>query len=278
MFRAPDFAKVRSATRATVGDRSRFTLSRRSTEDGALFPDKDEARLSLDADARRIDELQDALYASQGGALLVVLQGIDTSGKDGVTKSVFRYTGPLGVRVHPFGRPSEMELAHDFLWRVHQAAPRRGHIAVFNRSHYEDVLVVRVRKLAPPERVDERYDQINEFEKHLVANGTRVLKLMLHVSKEEQGVRLRERLEKPEKRWKFNPDDLADRRLWDDYQRAYEIMLRRCSTPHAPWFVVPSDSKSRRDAIAARLVLAELEDMAPRYPDPGYRPEQFKID
>lgn len=126
--------------------------------------------------------------------------------------------------------------------------------------------------------MDERYEQINAFEKHLVANGTRVLKLMLHVSHEEQGRRLKERLERPEKRWKFNPDDLADRLLWDDYQDAYETMLRLCSTQHAPWYVIPADSKVRRDAIAARLVLAELEDMAPQYPDPGYRPEQFRIE
>ncbi len=278
MGRSPAFSKVRSVTRIPAGGRSRVDLRKRDTDDSILFRDKDQALVSLDADAQRIDVLQDALFAAQAGSLLVVLQGIDTSGKDGVTKSVFRYTSPLGVRVHPFGRPSEMELAHDYLWRIHQAVPRRGHIAVFNRSHYEDVLVVRVRNLAPRDRVDERYEQINEFERHLVANGTRVLKLMLHVSHEEQGRRLKERLERPEKRWKFNPDDLADRRLWDEYQEAYEIMLRSCSTKHAPWHVIPADSKTRRDAIAARLVLAELEDMSPTYPDPGYRPDQFQID
>jgi PPK2 family polyphosphate:nucleotide phosphotransferase len=208
----------------------------------------------------------------------VVIQGIDTSGKDGTTKEVFKYTSPLGVQVNAFGKPTEVELAHDYLWRVHALTPRRGCIAVFNRSHYEDVLVVKVRALAPPDKVDERYDQINQFEKLLAKNGTRVLKLMLHVSKKEQGERLRERLEVPAKRWKFNPLDLEDRKLWSHYQDAYETMLQRCSTPWAPWHVVPSDSRSRRDAIAARLVRAELEAMDPKYPDPGYRLDHFEID
>jgi PPK2 family polyphosphate:nucleotide phosphotransferase len=208
----------------------------------------------------------------------LVLQGIDTAGKDGVTKECFKYTSPLGVHVHAFGRPTEIELAHDYLWRIHAVVPRRGHVAVFNRSHYEDVLVVKVRNLAPPKAIEQRYEQINRFEKHLVENGTRVLKLMLHVSKEEQGERLRERLEVPAKRWKFNPSDLDDRKLWAEYQAAYETMLQKCSTPWAPWHVVPSDSRSRRDAIAARLIRAELEAMNPCYPDPGYRLEQFMID
>ena len=255
-----------------------FALSKRTTRSEDLFEQKEDAKESLEADAHVIDDLQDALFAAQCGSLLVVLQGIDTAGKDGTTKAVFKYTSPLGVRVHPFGKPSSLELAHDYLWRVHQVAPRNGHIAVFNRSHYEDVLVVKVRDLAPKERVEERYDQINQFEKHLVENGTRVLKLMLHISREEQGERLRERLEVPRKRWKFNPADLEDRAHWDDYQNAYETMLRRCSTPWAPWYVVPSDSRTRRAAVAARLIRRELEGMAPEYPETEYRPEQFKID
>lgn len=275
--RIPSIEAVR---RATIVDpkKPEVSLKDRKTKGKELFPAKASAEASLEADAGEIDVLQDALFAAQGGALLVVLQGIDTSGKDGTTKSVFKYTSPLGVRVHAFGRPTEQELAHDYLWRIHQLVPRRGHIAVFNRSHYEDVLVARVRNLAPKERVNERYDQINDFERLLVQNGTRVLKLMLNVSKAEQGERLRERLTDPSKRWKFNPGDLEDRKLWDDYAQAYEIMLRRCSTEHSPWHVVPSDSRSRRDAIAARLVLGELQAMDPKYPDPGYRPEQFVID
>jgi PPK2 family polyphosphate:nucleotide phosphotransferase len=274
----PHLKDVVKATRVDPAKAATFKLSKRATRDEVLFPDKSDAEASLDADARRIDELQDALFACQGGALLVVLQGIDTSGKDGVTKNVFRYTSPLGVRVYPFGRPTDIELAHDYLWRVHQVVPRRGHIAVFNRSHYEDVLVVKVRGLQPVEVIEQRYDQINAFEKHLVETGTRVLKLMLHLSREEQGVRLRERLDVPEKRWKFNPGDLEDRKLWPEFQAAYETALQRCSTPHAPWHVVPADSRSRRDAICARLILNELEAMAPSYPETDFRPDQFVVD
>jgi PPK2 family polyphosphate:nucleotide phosphotransferase len=273
----PSYDEVRAATLADPAARKSISLARYPTRGDKVFENKKDAKASLEADAVAINELQDALFACKGGALLVVIQGIDTAGKDGVTKECFKYTSPLGVHVHSFGRPTEEELAHDYLWRIHHVAPRKGHIAVFNRSHYEDVLVVKVRKLAPAKAVEQRYEQINRFEKLLVENGTRVLKLMLHVSKEEQGERLRERLEVPAKRWKFNPSDLEDRKLWADYQKAYETLLQRCSTSWAPWHVVPADSRSRRDAIAARLVRAELEAMDPQYPDPGYRLEQFKI-
>jgi PPK2 family polyphosphate:nucleotide phosphotransferase len=274
----PSVDAVRAATIVDPKQRSSFALKDRDTRGEHFFDSKKDAKASLEEDAVAINELQDALFACKGGALLVVLQGIDTSGKDGTTKECFKYTSPLGVHVHAFGRPTEIELAHDYLWRVHAVAPRKGHIAVFNRSQYEDVLVVKVRNLAAPKQVERRYEQINAFEKLLSENGTRVLKLMLHVSREEQGERLRERLEVPSKRWKFNPSDLEDRKLWQKYQEAYEIMLQRCSTSHAPWHVVPSDSRSRRDAIAARLIRGELEAMKPSYPDPGYRLEQFEID
>jgi PPK2 family polyphosphate:nucleotide phosphotransferase len=273
----PSTEAVRDATRVDPKTRKAFSLTGRDTRGEALFESKKDAKASLEKDALAINDLQDALFACKGGALLVVLQGIDTSGKDGATKVAFRYTSPLGVNVFGFGRPTEEELAHDYLWRLHQRTPRKGYIHVFNRSQYEDVLVVKVRNLAPPKQIEQRYEQINAFEKLLVENGTRVLKIMLNISKDEQGQRLRERLEVPEKRWKFNPGDLEDRKLWDQYQTAYETALQRCSTPHAPWHVVPADSRSRRDAIVARLIRAELEAMDPRYPDPGYRPEQFEI-
>jgi PPK2 family polyphosphate:nucleotide phosphotransferase len=273
----PSYKDIRAAVLSDPKAKKKVSLGDYATKGDKIFDSKKEAKASLDADALAINDLQDALFAGKNGALLVVLQGIDSSGKDGVSKECFKYTSPLGVHVHPFGKPTETELAHDYLWRIHEATPRRGHINVFNRSHYEDVLVVKVRKIAPAEVIEQRYDQINQFEKHLVENGTRVLKLMLHISKQEQGVRLKERLEVPEKRWKFNPGDIEDRKLWDDYQAAYEVMLQRCSTPHAPWHVIPADSRSRRDAIAARLIRAELESMKPAYPDPGYRLEQFDI-
>lgn len=278
MSHPPSIDDVRAATLAKPGAKPKIKLSSYPAKDEVLFPEKKAARESLDEDATIIDKLQDALFAEQKRALLVVLQGIDTSGKDGTVKSVFKYTSPLGVRVHPFGRPTDIELAHDYLWRVHDLCPRKGHIAVFNRSHYEDVLVVKVRNLAPPEKVEQRYEQINNFEKHLVENGTVILKMMLHVSREEQGERLRERLEEPDKRWKFNPSDLEDRKLWKQYDAAYETMVQRCSTDWAPWHIVPSDGRTKRDAIAARLVRGALEEMNPKYPDPGYRPEQFQID
>ena len=273
----PSFESVRTATQIDPKAK-KVALAEYSTRGDQMFESKKDAKASLDIDALAINDLQDALFAQKTQALLVVLQGIDTSGKDGVTKEVFKYSSPLGVHVHAFGKPTEEELAHDYLWRLHAVTPRRGYINVFNRSQYEDVLVVKVRKLAPADAIQKRYEQINAFEKHLAENGTRVLKIMLHISKEEQGQRLRERLEVPEKRWKFNPGDIEDRKLWDDYQAAYEIALQKCSTPWAPWHVVPADSRSRRDAIAARLVRGALEDMKPAYPDPGYRLDQFEID
>jgi PPK2 family polyphosphate:nucleotide phosphotransferase len=278
MSNQPSIKDVHEHTVVDPKDKKSFSLKDRPTRGDQLFESKKDAKSSLEADALVINELQDAMFASKCGALLVVMQGIDTAGKDGTTKECFKYTSPLGVHVQAFGKPTEIELAHDYLWRIHAVAPRKGHITVFNRSQYEDVLVVKVRNLAPPKQIEKRYEQINQFEKTLTENGTRILKLMLHVSKEEQGVRLRERLEVPAKRWKFNPGDLEDRKLWDDYQHAYETALQRCSTPWAPWHVVPSDSRSRRDAIAARLIRGELEAMKPEYPDPGYRPEQYQID
>ena len=239
--------------------------------------DKAAALKQVGDHAARINELQDRLYAEGKQALLVVLQGIDTSGKDGTVRSVFNATGPIGVTVTPFRAPSTEELAHDYLWRAHLAAPRRGTIGIFNRSHYEDVLVVKVRKLAPSAEVEKRYEQINQFEKMLSENGTRILKFMLHISKEEQGRRLEERLEQPHKRWKFNPADLEDRKLWDRYQEAYETMVNRCSTPWAPWHVIPADRNWARNHAVAGIVLRTLEDMDPRYPSPAWKASDFRI-
>ena len=273
----PSYKDVRAATLVDPKAKKKFVLADCPTRGDKIFESKKDAKASLDEDALAINDLQDAMFAEKKQALLVVMQGIDSSGKDGATKEAFKYTSPLGVHVHSFGKPTDTELAHDYLWRLHAVTPLKGHINVFNRSQYEDVLVVKVRKLAPADAIEQRYEQINQFEKHLVENGTRVLKLMLHISKAEQGERLKERLEVPQKRWKFNPFDIEDRKLWDDYQAAYEIALQRCSTAHAPWHVVPADSRSRRDAVVARLIRGELDAMKPAYPDPGYRLEQFDI-
>jgi PPK2 family polyphosphate:nucleotide phosphotransferase len=254
-----------------VAPGAKSALRKRATHADDIFPDREAAEEATNEDAKAIDALQDALWAERKRALLVILQGIDTSGKDGTVRTVFSRCGPLGVGVTPFGKPSEEELAHDFLWRVHMAAPKKGVIGVFNRSHYEDVLVVKVRKLAPAEVIEQRYEQINAFEKHLTETGTTVLKFMLNISKEEQRERLQARLDEPDKHWKFNAADL-------EYQKAYEIMLDRCSTAHAPWRVVPADRKWQRNAVIAAVVRNTLEEMALQYPKPDWKPGDFKID
>jgi PPK2 family polyphosphate:nucleotide phosphotransferase len=221
----------------------------------------------------RLRDLQDAFHADGRHALLLVLQGRDASGKDGVIKTVYGAFNPTGVRVEAFGPPTALELRHDFLWRVHQVVPPRGMIGVFNRSHYEDVLAVRVRQLAPESTWRPRYAQINAFEKMLADNGVIIRKCMLHVSREEQHARLNARLDDPRKNWKFRLDDLADRALWDEYTTAYREALTECSTRRAPWFVVPSDSKAVRNFLIARMLVETLEALDCRYPemDPAVR-------
>jgi PPK2 family polyphosphate:nucleotide phosphotransferase len=270
--------KAGFALRFRVAPGERAQLTRRNPADLSAVPDRNFAEQQCTHDAAAINDLQDRLYAEGRRALLVVLQGVDTAGKDGTIRKVFNQTGPLGVTVTPFRRPSEEELAHDFLWRAHLGCPRRGYIGIFNRSHYEDVLVARVRGLASPEIIEQRYAQINAFEKMLVENGTTVLKFMLHISKEEQRERLQARLDEPRSRWKFDPRDLEDRKLWDEYQAAYEVMLTRCSTEWAPWHVVPADRKWARNAVVAAIVRETLEAMDPKYPDPGWNPGDFKVD
>jgi PPK2 family polyphosphate:nucleotide phosphotransferase len=256
----------------------KFELARRSPRDDGAFADKDTAKAKLVEDSAAIDALQDRLFAEGKRALLVLLQGIDCSGKDGTVRAVFNTCGPIGVQVAPFKAPSAEELSHDYLWRVHKVCPGRGLIGIFNRSHYEDVLVVKVKKFASPEAIERRYDEINQFEKLLAQNGTRILKFMLHISKEEQAERLRDRIATPEKRWKFNPADLEDRKLWDDYMAAYETAVNRCSTAHAPWHVIPADRNWVRNASVARIVRETLEEMNPQYPEPkDWDPAAVKV-
>jgi PPK2 family polyphosphate:nucleotide phosphotransferase len=266
------------AAQFCVAPGKRIQLAKFDPRDAAVFPDREAAEKKSKDDAKAINDLQDKLFAERKRALLVILQGTDTSGKDGTIRHVFNETGPLGVTVASFGRPSEEELAHNYLWRVHAACPRRGTIGIFNRSHYEDVLVGRVRKLAPAKDIEARYEQINAFEKMLVENGTTILKFMLHISKKEQGERLQDRLDEPGSRWKFNPGDLEDRKLWDQYQAAYEAMLNKCSTAWAPWHVIPADRKWARNAAIAAIVRETLEAMNPEYPRPDWNPKDFKVD
>ncbi len=217
---------------------------------------------------RQLAGLQERLYAEGERSLLVVLQALDAGGKDGTIKHVFRGLNPAGCRVVSFKVPSQEERSHDFLWRAHAKAPAKGDVVVFNRSHYEDVLIVRVHDLVPEEVWRPRYGFINDFEANLAAAGTRIVKLFLHISQEEQAERFQARLDDPSKHWKFRKGDLAERARWDDYLAAFEEAVTRTSTPHAPWYVVPADRKWYRNWAVGRILVETLEDMAPQYP-PG---------
>jgi PPK2 family polyphosphate:nucleotide phosphotransferase len=232
-------------------------------DDGGLEKGKQADKL-LARDIERMFALQEKLYAEGRQALLVVLQAMDTGGKDGTIKHVFSGVNPSGCRVTSFKAPSAEELAHDFLWRIQKAVPRYGEIGIFNRSHYEDVLVVRVHELVPTATWRARYDRINRFEKDLVESGIQVLKFFLHISKEEQKERLEARLADPSKRWKFDVGDLAERKRWNDYQKAYTDALARCSTETAPWIVVPANRKWFRNLVVARAIVEKLEAMKPK--------------
>jgi PPK2 family polyphosphate:nucleotide phosphotransferase len=216
----------------------------------------------------KLDELQELLYANHDRKLLIVLQGMDTSGKDGTIRHVFDSVDPLGVRVESFKVPTSDELDRDFLWRVHMKVPRRGEIVIFNRSHYEDVLVVRVHNIVPEKIWRARYDQINAFEKLLADSGTTIVKFFLHIDRDEQKKRLQARLDDEKKQWKFAKGDLAERALWDDYTKAYEEALQRTSTESAPWYVVPSNPKWYRNHVIASVLIETLKGMKLKAPEP----------
>lgn len=216
----------------------------------------------------KIGELQELLYANAERALLLVFQGMDGSGKDGSVRSVLEFVNPAGVETANFKEPSVEEKAHDYLWRIHKAIPRRGNIGVFNRSHYEEVLVVRVMELAAKKVWKARYDQINAFEEMLAANGVLLLKFFLHLSKDEQASRFRDRLARPDKQWKFATGDLKTRERWDDFQEAYEDVLNKCSTPHAPWHIVPADHKWYRNFAIAQTVVKAMDELKMKWPAP----------
>jgi PPK2 family polyphosphate:nucleotide phosphotransferase len=215
---------------------------------------------------KRLEELQETLWADRRHRLLVVLQAMDTGGKDGTIRKVFEGVNPAGVRVATFKAPTASELAHDYLWRVHPHVPGDGEITIFNRSHYEDVLVVRVHDLVPRERWEKRYGQIADFERMLSDEGTTIVKFFLHISQDEQRRRLQARIDDPTKHWKFSLGDLEERKLWDDYQRAYEDAISNTSTGFAPWYVVPANRKWYRDLVVASVLVKSLEAMELRYP------------
>jgi PPK2 family polyphosphate:nucleotide phosphotransferase len=243
------------------------------------FSGKDDPRVATERarDLARLGVLQERLYAEQKRSLLVVLQAMDTAGKDAVLRHV---AGPLdsrGLHVWSFREPSTEELGHDFLWRFHPKTPRKGEIVFFNRSYYEDVLVVRVLGLEPKSVWKKRYEHIRAFEHLLGDRGTLVVKLFLHISEGEQRKRLQERIDDPDKRWKFDPRDLEARRRWDDYQRAYEDALAECASDEAPWYVVPSDHRWFRDLAVGQVLVAALEELKPQYPAPAIDFDKVKI-
>lgn len=226
----------------------------------------------------RLKVLQERLYAEDRRSVLLVLQAMDAGGKDGTVKHVFTGVNPAGVSISSFKAPSDKELAHDFLWRIHQRVPERGQIGVFNRSHYEDVLVVRVANLAPESVWRPRYEAIAEFERNLVREGTTIVKIFLHISKDEQAERLQARLDDPAKHWKFNVADLDARDQWSDYQKAYADAIARTSTDEAPWYVVPADRKWYRNWVVSTLLVETLERLDPKFPDPPEGLDQVTID
>ena len=254
----PDFARYRVSERLQPADLE---------TDDTDGPTRDEALRELDALVERIAELQARLYAEESRAVLVVLQGIDAAGKDSTVKHVFRASNPQGVRVYSFKEPTEEEAAHDFLWRYHAAAPSLGMIHVFNRSHYEDVLVVRVKDLTSEERWRSRYDSINDFERMLARERTVIVKFFLNISKEAQLERFRERIDRQDKHYKFSANDVRERRHWDEYQEAYRDAVDLTSTPWAPWYVVPADHKWYRNLVVARIVEATLQTLDPQWPE-----------
>jgi PPK2 family polyphosphate:nucleotide phosphotransferase len=262
--------------RYRIKDGSRFKLADfdPGDQDGL---DKDSTKALLTQSAERLGELQERLYAEHQWAVLIVLQGLDAAGKDGVIEHVMSGVNPQGCDVHPFKAPSQLELDHDFLWRAAVELPRRGHIGIFNRSYYEEVLVTRVHKELldrqglPPKLVTkelwkERYEDINAFERHLVRNGTAVLKFFLNVSKKEQRKRLLARIDDPAKQWKFNAGDIGERKLWDQYLTAYEDMIRATATDDAPWYVVPADHKWFTRLVVASAIIERVEAIDPKFP------------
>ncbi|MEN6457844.1 MAG: polyphosphate kinase 2 family protein [Thermoguttaceae bacterium] len=257
---------MKESYRLPVGDKVR--LKDFNASDTGGIKNKKAVRDELAENLAILDDLGYRLYAENRRSLLLVLQGMDTAGKDGAIRNVTQGFNPQSCRVTSFKQPGVQELAHDFLWRINLAVPPKGCVGIFNRSHYEDVLVVRVHNLVPKAEWEARYERINTFEKLLTDGGVTIVKVFLHISRKEQKRRLQARLDNPDKRWKFSQADLAERRYWDDYQRAYETALTRCNTNDAPWHLVPANHKWYRNLVISRILRATLERMAPKFPPP----------
>ena len=256
----------------------RVDLNRWDPDDTiALDGSEEEAQDRLVKLNRQLEDLQELLYAEGKRRLLVVLQAMDTGGKDGTIRHVFEGVNPLGVKVASFKVPTQEELGHDFLWRVHKQTPAKGEITIFNRSHYEDVLVVRVHRLVPPEVCRGRYGRINDFERMLAEEGATILKFFLHISKEEQKKRLQARLDERDKRWKFNVGDLKERRLWSAYMEAYVDAIGKTSTQWAPWYIVPANHKWYRNLVVCTVIVETLKSLKMRYPEPEVNLDRIVI-
>ena len=254
-------------------------LSQWDPNDNSAFPiEKKEGRKQLLGLNQRLESLQELLYAEHKHKILIVLQAMDTGGKDGVVRHVFDGVNPQGVRVASFKKPTPRELDHDFLWRVHQQVPGRGEMVIFNRSHYEDVLVVRVHSLAPEEVWSKRYDHINNFERMLADEGCTILKFFLFIDLDEQKERLQARLDEPDKIWKFDPGDLKERKLWPEYMKAFEDAISKTSTDWAPWYVVPANRKWYRNLVVGTVIIETLEALNMRYPEPEFDPAEIRIE
>ncbi len=245
---------------------AKVRLSKIDPSFSGKFESHEKAAPDIAKHLQRMQKLQYLLYADGDRSLLVVLQALDAAGKDGTVRHVFSAMNPQGTVVHGFKQPSKEELAHDFLWRAHAHAPAKGEVAIFNRSHYEDVLVVRVHKLVPRAVWSKRYDLINDFEKLLTENGTRILKFYLHISPQEQLARFAQRLDDPTRHWKISESDYSERKLWPDYVEAYQDAMERTSTKHAPWYVIPADHKWFRDLAVSQIIADAMEDMGLKLP------------
>jgi len=260
-----------------VNTHERVRLSRLATNDDGGYKTKESAALVLVKHRDRLDTLQNVFYASQQHALLIVLQGMDTAGKDGTIRHIFSGINPQGCDVSSFKVPTALEERHDFLWRAHNAVPPRGMIGIFNRSHYEDVLSPRVHKGISARTAEQRFAEINDFEATLAANGVVILKFFLHISQEEQTARLQARLDNPDKHWKLSAADFKERQYWHEYERAYNDVISATSHRHAPWFVIPADHKWYRDVAISKILVDTLDRLKLEYPAPTMDPKAVKL-
>ena len=264
--------------RFQVPPHAKLKLAKHDPDDTANVAGKERCEAALAKNIARLFELQTLLAASNQYAVLIVLQAMDAGGKDGTIRHVMTGLNPQACRVTSFKVPSEEEVRHDFLWRIHNAMPKRGEIGIFNRSHYEDVLVARVHKLVPKSVWQARYDQINAFEQNLVENNTVILKFFLHISKDEQKRRVEQRIHDPLKNWKISEADFAERRFWDDYVEAYEDAISKCSTKHAPWYVIPANRKWFRNLAVSQILEDRMDALKMKYPPPKIDLSKIRIE